>query len=124
MKNVFILVFLFFASQAISNDANEVHLMTKGHHEVVARLKAKTYKEIIFIALEDTTSEIEITLKADLEKIDKYPEGYQAKFCFDIAESCNWSCQGKFIGYVEAVFPWKKLKLEDMIKKVKNCEYE
>lgn len=124
MKNLFILLFFFITSKAISNDKNDVYLMRKGHHEVVARLKVKSNNELVFIALENTTSEIEITVEADSKNTEKYPEGYQAKFCFDITENCNWSCQGKFIGYVEAVMPWKKLKLENMIKKVKNCEFK
>ena len=121
MKNILILFFLFFVSHVISKEKTDVYLLAKGHNEVVARLQSKTENEMIFIALENTTSEIEIVLASELDKVDQYPEGYRAKFCFDIEENCNWSCRGKFVDYIEAVYPWKKLKLKHMLKEVENC---
>lgn len=122
MKNILIIIFLIFVSKAFAQEASDVYLLHKGHNEVVARLKSKTDKEVTFIALENTTSEIEIILEVEPQAIKKFPEKYQAKFCFDIAEDCNWSCKGKFVGYLESVMPWKKLKLEDMIDKVQSCD--
>lgn len=124
MKNFLIIIFLVFVSQAMADVKTDVHLLKKGHNEVIARLKSKTDQEVVFVALENTTSEIELILETTPEGIKEFPEKYQAKFCFDIEEDCNWSCRGKFVGFVDSVMPWKKLKLADMIKKVKNCESE
>jgi hypothetical protein len=121
MKKLFVMLILIF-SNSLMAERTDVHLIAKGQNEVVATLKSKNANEVVFTALENSTSEIEIVLEVDPKTIEKIPPGYRAKFCFEIEENCNWSCRGKYIGRVDSVMPWSKLKLKDLIKKVKSCE--